>query len=683
MSPIKNKESATPDIFDGKRYGNWSSKMKSYMLQKGYSEVVKDTNENVIMKKKKEILKDLMEIQNWYPMAEETTEEEKKSLLEKRKKWLMGDEGTKEFSGRLAKFKKNLDEKEEEALGLLKMYLSPNCLGVVELSTSAFDAFADLQSAYVPKTTAFKGQLLAEYYKLSFNDFKTVAKFKAALDAINLELELVESAFHSSHILTRILNDAATVKSYEVVATQLQIEFDKQNGLNENEIYAILYNHDKKLESVLDPVAAYQTKTNSKKKRDISEVECFKCGKKGHYRNQCERNQMALKLAALTERVEALLTNKADSNYFRSIIDSGCNQTMSPNVKLFTSIIPLEYPIPINLADTDTQVYATHSGNLRLNLEGGSQIKIKGALYVPRLSNTLISVKQLTTQGYKLVFEEEFSYIVGPHLQKLLVLRERSNLYYVPETKLSYAGIVSRGSTNEALKLYQLWHERLGHPGIDKFALIQKHPMLTGIPKVPLEQIKQLIRKCPGCMMGKGRKVPLPTKGGQQSTANYKVGEYVHSDIFGPVREKSSSGEKYMITFLDNASDHSTIFLIENTGQLSQTIINYFKMSHRQTGNKVKVLRTDRGKQYLSNDLKNYMNSEGIIHHETLPYTSLQNPRAERLNRVLLERALSMLHMANLPGKTWNLAFATANFLRNRITLTRPSYQSKWNSHTT
>jgi histone deacetylase 1/2 len=64
--------------------------------------------------------------------------------------------------------------------------------------------------------------------------------------------------------------------------------------------------------------------------------------------------------------------------------------------------------------------------------------------------------------------------------------------------------------------------------------------------------------------------------------------------------------------------------------------------------------------------MKDHFRKEDIQHQLTLAGESEQNGKAERLNRTLVERGLSMLHTAKLPLSFWTHAFLTANHLRNR-----------------
>jgi transposase InsO family protein len=65
------------------------------------------------------------------------------------------------------------------------------------------------------------------------------------------------------------------------------------------------------------------------------------------------------------------------------------------------------------------------------------------------------------------------------------------------------------------------------------------------------------------------------------------------------------------------------------------------------------VVRTDQGSEYLNAELKTFYKSKGIIHETMAPYTPEQNGKAERLNRILMERVQAMLHNSKLSQELW------------------------------
>lgn len=83
-----------------------------------------------------------------------------------------------------------------------------------------------------------------------------------------------------------------------------------------------------------------------------------------------------------------------------------------------------------------------------------------------------------------------------------------------------------------------------------------------------------------------------------------------------------------------------------------------------QTGQRIKKLRTDNGKEYLSKDFNDFLKEEEIQHQLSVEYTPQQNEVAERANRTLVARCIML--QANLPDSLWAESINTAAYLRNR-----------------
>lgn len=86
----------------------------------------------------------------------------------------------------------------------------------------------------------------------------------------------------------------------------------------------------------------------------------------------------------------------------------------------------------------------------------------------------------------------------------------------------------------------------------------------------------------------------------------------------------------------------------------------------RQTGKKLKTLRSDNGKEYVNFEFDAFLNECGIMRQLTVPYTPQQNGVAERANRTLVEMARTMMLHAGTPKSLWVEAINTAVYLRNR-----------------
>ncbi|KAE8665560.1 PLAC8 family protein [Hibiscus syriacus] len=95
-------------------------------------------------------------------------------------------------------------------------------------------------------------------------------------------------------------------------------------------------------------------------------------------------------------------------------------------------------------------------------------------------------------------------------------------------------------------KTSDLWHMRLGHVSYSKLSVMVKKSMLKGLPQLDV----RTDTVCAGCQYGKAHQLPY-------DESNFKAKEpleLVHSDVFGPVKQQSISGMRYMVTFIDDFS---------------------------------------------------------------------------------------------------------------------------------
>lgn len=84
-------------------------------------------------------------------------------------------------------------------------------------------------------------------------------------------------------------------------------------------------------------------------------------------------------------------------------------------------------------------------------------------------------------------------------------------------------------------------------------------------------------------------------------------------------------------------------------------------MIENQLGMKIKGFQSDGGLEY--SPFTKYLNSFGITHRFSCPYTHEQNGSVERKHRHITEMGLTMLANAHMPLKFWGEAFQTATSL--------------------
>jgi hypothetical protein len=84
-----------------------------------------------------------------------------------------------------------------------------------------------------------------------------------------------------------------------------------------------------------------------------------------------------------------------------------------------------------------------------------------------------------------------------------------------------------------------------------------------------------------------------------------------------------------------------------------------------QIEKRIKVLRTDNGGEFCGKEFDQFCNKCGISRQNTTPYTPQQNGVAKRMNRILMDKARSMLNGVGLAQELWVEAVDTARYLVN------------------
>ncbi|GFX01236.1 retrovirus-related Pol polyprotein from transposon TNT 1-94 [Trichonephila clavipes] len=129
--------------------------------------------------------------------------------------------------------------------------------------------------------------------------------------------------------------------------------------------------------------------------------------------------------------------------------------------------------------------------------------------------------------------------------------------------------------------------------------------------------------------------------------------ELLHADLCGPINIESHGGAKYFMVIVDDFSGMYFTYFLKNKYEVFD-IFSQFKAKYENlTDKRIKKIRTDNGLEFVNEQLDTYLANSGIFHEKTIAYNSESNGKAERANRVLLERAISLLYESKLPLKFW------------------------------
>ena len=115
----------------------------------------------------------------------------------------------------------------------------------------------------------------------------------------------------------------------------------------------------------------------------------------------------------------------------------------------------------------------------------------------------------------------------------------------------------------------------------------------------------------------------------------------------------------YFITFIDDYSRYGYLYLMKHKFESFEKFKEFRNEVEKQAKKCIKVLCSDRGREYLLDQYKESIKENGIISQLSPLATPQHNGVAERRNRTLLDMVRSLMSMSELPISFWGYALET------------------------
>uniref|UniRef100_A0AAV1TC70 Integrase catalytic domain-containing protein n=1 Tax=Peronospora matthiolae TaxID=2874970 RepID=A0AAV1TC70_9STRA len=97
---------------------------------------------------------------------------------------------------------------------------------------------------------------------------------------------------------------------------------------------------------------------------------------------------------------------------------------------------------------------------------------------------------------------------------------------------------------------------------------------------------------CNGCAPGKQTRSKFQLNTAERAKA---VLEFVHSDVCGPMQTATFSNKRYFVTFIDDKSRFSVVFLLRSKSEMLDKLVLCIKFAEIQAGKHVEAIRSDNG----------------------------------------------------------------------------------------
>ena len=132
-----------------------------------------------------------------------------------------------------------------------------------------------------------------------------------------------------------------------------------------------------------------------------------------------------------------------------------------------------------------------------------------------------------------------------------------------------------------------LWHRRLGHP---TFGLLQfLFPSLLSNKNVSTF-------RCEDCELGKHHRTSFYPSNNKSSVPF----SLIHSDVWGPSRVVALKGHRWFVSFIDDFSRATWIYMMKDKSEVNLIFKNFHKMICTQFDARVKIIRSNNGGNILN-----------------------------------------------------------------------------------
>jgi hypothetical protein len=221
---------------------------------------------------------------------------------------------------------------------------------------------------------------------------------------------------------------------------------------------------------------------------------CWFCLEEGHTKNVCpnllqaEKEKRAALIAAHRRQSHPMggitFADSSDSGNLLSrwVVDSGASTHICNDVRLMQNLHWYSKPKGLNLAIGEHVAERKACGSVCLVDELGNMCKLKDVEYVPTAIENLLSVSGAVADG--LVFSNNrHGEVINMCCSKssfITPVKKERGLYFV-YGHCSPNDLNPNASHAHKCAEYDLWHQRLGHPGSKNLERLQTEDMVKGI----------------------------------------------------------------------------------------------------------------------------------------------------------------------------------------------------------
>ena len=341
----------------------------------------------------------------------------------------------------------------------------------------------------------------------------------------------------------------------------------------------------------------------------------------------------------------------------RYILDSGATVTVINDPSLFKTIERYNSGVRVQVANksfVNVELIGTIEFSM-LDRDGNKHtFLLSNVHYSPHFSTNLLSVDEMWRQHRVSTHFAGDSYLDWWGVQ-LPVERSANREYQIHAF-----------STQAATALpAALWHKRFMHVGNASLKRMQCCIEMQG---------SHDSTTCDACLRGGAKKLPFghtprrsrADQAFRKPNSFKTFGERIASDLCD-MEVPGIDGEKYAIIFHDSATKYAVVYCLKDkTRETVLAAFQQFLVEHQQfLPNGVGVFWTDNGGEYQNADMDKFCEEICVRRAWTIPYSSPQNPYAERAWGVALRKVRTAIAASGTPARYWPYAIKHAILVHN------------------
>ncbi|GAU25732.1 hypothetical protein TSUD_216620 [Trifolium subterraneum] len=288
-------------------------------------------------------------------------------------------------------------------------------------------------------------------------------------------------------------------------------------------------------------------------KQSKENIECFKCHKLGHYQNECPNWE-------------------GHKDWLFNFDETYCDS--------------------VKLGD-DSRIAVKGKGNVKLCINNVVHV-ISNVYFVPGLKTNILSIDQLQQKQITVIFKNDMCKVYHDDKGLLFSTEMTNNRMYIVTAQVISTMCLMTNKQESAL----LWHNRYAHLSFKGLNTLSKKQMVKDLPV-----FEEMDESCVDCLSGKQHRDLIPKQSNWRASEKL---ELIHSDICGPINTQSNGGIRYFITFTEDYSRKTWIYLMKEKSSAFEIFKVFKAMVEKESGASIICLRSYRGGEYTSNAFNDF-----------------------------------------------------------------------------